>query len=185
MKIKTQYIAALVLAVGGTMTAWAGPGVGPYGPWNSGGAFGGFGPYQPYVVRGCPVQEGLSTRTVFLKRATCSSPVRTRTFITPAPVVAETILEAPAPVAERVIIRKRCVQPLRTTRVITSERIVRPATFSRLTTRCIPRRNLEVVGERIITSEPVVERVVTPAPVMELAPSCPVSADWDYANPYQ
>jgi len=174
MKKKTHYIAALMLAAGGTMTAFAGPGVGAYGPWNSGGAFGGFGPYQPYVARGCDAQE---TR-IFLKRATCSSPVRMRTITTPAPV-AETILEAPAPVAERVIIRRtRLVRPVRTVRVTTCERIERPRTFHRVT-RVIPRRNLDVVGERCIA--PIVAEPVVTTP----APACGLSPDWDYANPYQ
>jgi hypothetical protein len=122
-----------------------------------------------------------------MKRATCSSPVRAvRTIITPAPV-AETILEAPAPIAERVttIRRTRCVQPLRTVRVITSERIVRPTAFRRVT-RCIPRRNLEVVGERVITTAPVMERVIEPSCNTLQRAGAPYSdADWDYANPYQ
>ncbi len=185
MNRKTHWIAALILAAGGTMTAWAGPGVGPYGPWNSGGAFGGFGPYQPYVARGCNVSQGLSN-TYFLKRATCSSPVRIRT-IAPAPV-AETILEAPAPIAERVVTvrRSRCITPVRTVRVFTSERVVRPTTFRRVATRCIPRRDLEVVGERVITTAPVLERVMEPSCNTLQRAGAPYSdADWDYANPYQ
>ncbi len=63
MKRTTQRIALLVAAFcsGLASLAFAGPGSGPYGPFNTSGAYGGFGPYSPYVVRGIPVQQGLST----------------------------------------------------------------------------------------------------------------------------
>jgi|GEM_PF-4904665 len=214
MMRKTHWLAALMLAAGGTVTAWAGPGVGPYGPWNSGGAFGGFGPYQPYVVRGYHVQQGLGTAYVVRSGPSCAPVRMVRSFVTPAPV-AETILAAPEPelVAERVTTfrKARCFTPRRTEHVITTTRVTRPVIVaerlrrplwgpSRLfTKRCIPAQNLEVVGERIITTRPLRQRVITTTtaePVLErvIEPSCNtieqagpplIEGECDYANPYR
>ncbi len=188
MNGKTKWLTALVFAAGGTLTAWAGPGIGPFGPWNTGGAYGGYGPYQPYVARGCRVQEGLRTAYVVRERAgVCATPVRVvRTrILTPAPV-AETILEGPPVVAERVTIRRtRCAMPIRRVRVLTTERVVRTSCLRPVATRCIPRRGLAIVGERITTT-PVVERVIVPScdTVQRVGPAFP-DADSDYANPYR
>lgn len=52
-----KWFGALLFAgsmLAGGVVAQAGPGMGPYGPWNSGGAFGGFGPYATSSwVGGC------------------------------------------------------------------------------------------------------------------------------------
>jgi len=60
---QTKLIAAALVAACSVWTGgvYAGPGSGPYGPFNTSGAYGGFGPYAPFVSRGLPIQQGLNT----------------------------------------------------------------------------------------------------------------------------
>lgn len=95
MKRRTQWIVALLVAgaTGWTTAAMAGPGAGPYGPWNSGGAYGGFGPYEPFVRRGYDAKEGLSNS--YYSRSACydagmPSEVAESAIVTEEPAIVET-----------------------------------------------------------------------------------------------
>jgi len=145
MKFKVSWMASLLMA-GSAIVAVAGPGVGPYGPWNSGGAYGGFGPYDPYVARGYPIRAGLSPvaeyRTIDVERTGCPARV--------LPVVGERTFIAAEPefVGERVVTVEPVAERIGTCPAVVGERFARPVTTTGWTWRGRPR----IVEEEITTT---------------------------------